>query len=38
VAKSDRDGVERYLTDHWKPVVGDRCPVAAPIEVNSPWE
>lgn len=32
-----RDGVERYLADHWHPLVGDAFPDAVPIEVNSPW-
>ena len=31
------DGVERYLADYWKPLVGDRHPNVAPIEVNSPF-
>jgi len=31
------DGVERYLADQWKPLVGDRFPMAAPIAVNSPF-
>ena len=38
VAKSKRDGVEVYLANKWKPLVGDRHPVAQPISVNSPWE
>ena len=33
----DRDGVEAYLADVWKPIVGTRHPQASPIEVNSPW-
>lgn len=32
-----RNGVERYLADHWSPRVGDRYPSAEPIAVNSPW-
>jgi len=32
-----RDGVERYLADQWKPLVGDAFPDALPIAVNSPW-
>ena len=32
-----RDGVERYLSDQWDPLVGDAFPDARPIEVNSPW-
>lgn len=31
------NGIERYLSDHWKPLVGDRFPDALPIPVNSPW-
>ncbi|MGA8170658.1 MAG: hypothetical protein WB816_07495 [Methylocystis sp.] len=31
------DGVERYLADTWKPLVGDAFPDAVPIAVNSPW-
>ena len=37
VEPANRDGVERYLRDKWKPKVGDRFPDANPIEVNSPW-
>lgn len=32
-----RDGVERYLGDYWKPLVGDRFPDALPIAVNQPF-
>lgn len=31
------DGVERYLAEYWKPLIGDRYPNAPPIEVNSPF-
>ena len=31
------DGVEKYLADTWKPLVGDAFPDALPIAVNSPW-
>ena len=31
------DGVERYLAEHWKPLVGARFPDVAPLEVNSPF-
>ena len=31
------DGVERYLAEYWKPLVGDRFPNASPIAVNSPF-
>ncbi|WP_072389510.1 hypothetical protein [Hyphomicrobium sp. CS1BSMeth3] len=31
------DGVERYLAEHWKPLIGDRFPHVAPIAVNSPF-
>jgi len=37
VPAAQRDGVERYLADKWKPLVGDAHPVAVPIAVNSPW-
>jgi hypothetical protein len=37
VPASQRDGVERYLADKWKPLVGDAFPNAVPIAVNSPW-
>jgi hypothetical protein len=30
------DGIERYLSEKLKPLVGDAFPVAAPIEVNLP--
>lgn len=32
-----RDGVERYLADTWKPLVGDAFPDVRAIEVNSPF-
>lgn len=32
-----RDGVEEYLADAWKPIVGSRHPNVSPIAVNSPW-
>jgi hypothetical protein len=31
------DGVERYLAELYRPLVGDRFPNVAPIAVNSPW-
>ena len=31
-------GVERYLGETLKPVVGSRLPEAVPIKVNLPWE
>ena len=31
------DGVERYLAESWKPLVGDRFPMAMPVAVNSPF-
>lgn len=37
VAVWSRDGVERYLADYWKPLIGDRFPDIAPIAVNSPF-
>ena len=37
VSVFQRDGVERYLAENWKPLIGDRFPNVAPIAVNSPW-
>ena len=37
VSKSQADGVERFLADHYRPLVGARYPAAAPIAVNLPW-
>lgn len=37
VSALQRDGVERYLADTWRPLVGDAFPNALPIPVNSPW-
>ena len=31
------EGVERYLVEHWKPLVVDRPPKVLPIAVNSPF-
>lgn len=31
------DGVERYLADNWKPLVGDHHPNVLPLPVNSPF-
>jgi hypothetical protein len=31
------DGIERYLGDYWKPLVGDRFPDVTPIAVNQPF-
>jgi len=31
------DGVERYLADQLRPLVGDRYPDVVPIPVNLPW-
>ena len=38
VPAAQRDGVERYLADQWRPLVGDAHPNVALIAVNSPWE
>ena len=35
---SDRDGVERYLSNTWPPLIGDAFPDVRPIVVNSPWQ
>jgi len=32
-----RDGVERYLAETWKPLVGEAFPDCDSIAVNSPW-
>ena len=37
VPKAQRDGVERYLADTWRPLIGDAHPDVTPIAVNSPW-
>ena len=37
VPAHQRGGVERYLADLWRPLVGDAHPDVAPIAVNSPW-
>lgn len=37
VSGGDADGIERHLADEWRPLVGDRWPVAVPIPVNSPF-
>jgi hypothetical protein len=37
VAVAQLDGVERYLADWLKPLVGDAYPDVAPVQVNSPW-
>ena len=31
------DGVERYLADQLRPLIGDAFPDVAPIPVNLPW-
>ena len=35
--QNQRDGIERYLADYWKPLIGDRFPSVPPITVNSPF-
>ncbi|WP_455387422.1 hypothetical protein [Petrachloros mirabilis] len=37
VPANQRDGVERYLADRLRPLVGDAYPQAIPIAVNLPW-
>lgn len=37
VPKAQRDGVERWLADHYPPLVGDAFPDVQPIAVNAPW-
>ncbi len=34
VQASQRDGVERFLADHYSPLIGDRHPNVTPIPVN----
>ena len=35
--KSKRDGIERHLAEHWKPLIGHNFPNVAPIDVNCPF-
>jgi hypothetical protein len=37
VPVAQRDGVERFLANAWRPLVGDTFPQGVPIAVNSPW-
>lgn len=37
IPAAQQDGVERYLADQWKPLIGDVHPDAVPIAVNSPF-
>lgn len=37
VPASQLDGIERYLGDYLKPLIGDRFPIARAIPVNSPF-
>lgn len=37
VPSHQMNGVERYLANHWKPLVGDAWPDVVPLVVNSPW-
>lgn len=36
VSAAQRGGVERFLTDHYRPLVGDAFPDEPPIAVNLP--
>jgi hypothetical protein len=38
VSANNCDGVERYLAEILKPLVGDRFPNVSSIKVNSPWQ
>ncbi|MGD8535557.1 MAG: hypothetical protein PVF66_06860 [Candidatus Aminicenantes bacterium] len=38
VPESDSDGIERFLGEMLKPLIGSRLPDAQPVEVNLPWE
>ena len=35
--RRDWDGIERYLSEAYPPLIGDRFPDADPISVNDPW-
>ena len=37
VGRQQRNGVERYLADRWRPKVGSSHPDVLPIEVSSPF-
>ena len=37
VEQSYRDGIEMYLSQVWKPLVGERDPNVQPVTVNAPW-
>ena len=37
VASQDQNGVERFLSEKLKPLVGEEFPDVNPIEVNLPW-
>jgi hypothetical protein len=37
VPAAQQDGVERFLADRLKPLIGDRHPDVAPIPVTLPW-
>lgn len=37
VQESYRNGVERYLSEKWNPLVGEAFPDVLPIAVNSPF-
>ena len=37
VPRSDLDGVEVFLAQHLKPLVGEKFPNVPPIPVNLPW-
>jgi hypothetical protein len=38
IPSSQRDGIERYLGDTLKPLVGPTFPDVDPISVNLPWK
>lgn len=38
VSPTQRNGIERYLSEQLQPLVGERYPDAAPIPVNLPWD
>jgi hypothetical protein len=37
VPSYEKDGVERFLADELRPLIGDRHPDVRPIPVNLPW-
>jgi len=38
VPPRQREGIERFLIEEWKPLLGGRALKAKPIPVNPPWD